>query len=464
MMNHEPGSALPLLRSEARQPLDGQDGRAGGSPSTGPAGEASTGARSATIWARLIDRLLTELRDPPLQIELWTGEVRPARVERPIGRIRIRSAATLLRLAIDPHLQFGECYSRGDMDLEGDLAGLLEAIYRGAWREDGREHWVRRLAISLHRARSNTLEGSRENIHRHYDLGNAFYAKWLGPTMAYTCAYYPTPESGLDAAQFAKMEHVCRKLRLQAGETVVEAGCGWGSLALHAARYHGVRVRAFNISREQIAWARERARAEGLERQVEFVEDDYRNATGACDAFMSVGMLEHVGVEHFPELGRVVKRLLGTRGRGLIHTIGRSRPAPMNPWIERRIFPGACPPSLGQMMDIFEPYEFAVTDVENLRLHYARTLAHWLEAFEAVSDEVAARFDERFVRMWRLYLAGSIASFRTGDLQLFQVCFAPRGNDEVPWTRDFLYDAQAHVARAGAPSPEIAAMGGGERR
>lgn len=457
MMNHDPGSRLPLLRADAGQPMASERDRS-------VVAESRSGTAPPSIWARLIDRLLVELRHPPLQVELWTGEVRPAAIERPVGRIRIRSARALLRLAIDPHLQFGECYSRGDMDLEGDLPALLEAIYRGAWREGGRDPWLRRMAMSLHRARANTLEGSRANIHHHYDIGNAFYARWLGPTMAYTCAYYPTPRTGLDAAQFAKMEHVCRKLRLRAGETVVEAGCGWGSLALHAARHHGVRVRAFNISREQIAWARERARAEGLEQHVEFVEDDYRNAVGPCDAFVSVGMLEHVGVEHYPELGQVVKRLLGANGRGLIHTIGRSRPAPMNPWIERRIFPGANPPSLGQLMQILEPFELAVTDVENLRAHYARTLTDWLEAFEASSEETTRRFDERFVRMWRLYLAGSIASFRTGDLQLFQVCFATRGNDEVPWTRDFLYDAQAHAARAGAPSPAIAAMGGGERR
>ena len=443
MMNPQPGSTLRLPATEDRlrdgpcavQPIGSREPR-----------------RAPTIWARLIERLLIELRHPPLQVRLWTGEALPAVVERPVGLLRIHSASALLRLAIDPHLQFGECYSSGDMDLEGDLPGLLEAIYRGAWREDGREHWLRRLAMSMHRARANTVEGSRRNIHAHYDLGNAFYAKWLGPTMAYTCAYFPSPDAGLDAAQFAKMEHVCRKLRLRPGETVVEAGCGWGSLALHAARHHGVRVRAYNISREQIAWARERACAAGLSDRVEFIEDDYRNATGPCDAFVSVGMLEHVGVDHYPELGRVLARLLGAQGRGLIHTIGRSRAAPMNPWIERHIFPGANPPSLGQMMTILEPFEFAVTDVENLRLHYARTLEHWLEAFERVGAEVARQFDERFVRMWRLYLAGSIASFRTGDLQLFQVCFAARGNDDVPWTRDFLYDEQARAAREGPKS------------
>jgi cyclopropane-fatty-acyl-phospholipid synthase len=211
------------------------------------------------------------------------------------------------------------------------------------------------------------LAGSRDNIHKHYDLGNDFYSLWLGETMAYTCAYYPTAETTLDQAQVAKMDHVCRKLLLGANDTVVEAGCGWGSLALHMAGRYGAKVRAFNISKEQIAYARGRARELGLESRVDFVEDDYRNIKGTYDAFVSVGMLEHVGRENYPELGRVISRCLSNEGRGLIHSIGRNRPEPLHPWIERRIFPGAYPPSLGEMMQIFEPTNLSVLDVENLR-------------------------------------------------------------------------------------------------
>jgi cyclopropane-fatty-acyl-phospholipid synthase len=172
---------------------------------------------------------------------------------------------------------------------------------------------------------------------------------------------------------------------------------------------------------------------------LEYVHDDYRNAAGPCDAFVSVGMLEHVGTENYPTLGRVISRCLKPDGRGLVHTIGRNQPARLHPWIERRIFPGAYPPSLKEMMDIFEPWNLSVLDVENLRLHYARTCGQWLEAFEAARDRVAAMFDERFVRMWRLYLAGSAAAFRTGELQLFQVVFAPGRSNAVPWTRADLY-------------------------
>jgi cyclopropane-fatty-acyl-phospholipid synthase len=291
----------------------------------------------------------------------------------------------------------------------------------------------------MHRRPLNTLDGSRENIHHHYDIGNEFYALWLGSTMAYTCAYFPTPEATLDQAQLAKFEHVCRKVQLRAGDHVVEAGCGWGGLALYMARTHGVKVRAFNISREQIAFARERAQAEGLSNLVEFVEDDYRNITGKYDAFVSVGMLEHVGVENYPALGEVIRGCLKPDGLGLIHTIGRNRWKPMHRWIDRRIFPGANPPSLKQMMDIFESNDLSVLDVENIRLHYAKTLDWWWHLYERSADRVKAMFDESFLRMWRLYLLGSRAAFTTGEMQLFQVVFAPAASNNVPLTREHLY-------------------------
>jgi cyclopropane-fatty-acyl-phospholipid synthase len=257
--------------------------------------------------------------------------------------------------------------------------------------------------------------------------------------MVYTCAYFPNPTMGLEEAQAAKLDYVCRKLRLTPGETVLETGCGWGALALHMAKHYGAIVKAFNISAEQIAYARERACAEGLDGQVQFIEDDYRNVDGEFDAFVSVGMLEHVGTDLYQALGVVIDRNLKDAGRGLIHSIGRDYPSPMTPWIERNIFPGACPPSLSQMMQIFESFGFSVLDVENLRLHYAKTLEHWLARYEANIGRVAQMFDPAFVRAWRLYLAGSLAAFRSGDMQLFQVSFARSGQNRIPWTRQYLY-------------------------
>jgi cyclopropane-fatty-acyl-phospholipid synthase len=389
---------------------------------------------------RLLRALLHAFGDPPVQFALWNGDrVAGAGVE-PVATLHIPDRATLLKLCMDPDVQFGELYSIGKIELEGDLGRLIEVLYQGSARPRRNSiAMLRKLGHWLHRRPANTLHGSRENIHHHYDIGNEFYSLWLGATMAYTCAYFPTPETTLDEAQLAKMEHVCRKVRLQPGQHVVEAGCGWGGLALYMARHHGVKVTAFNISREQIAFARERARAEGLERSVEFVEDDYRNIRGSYDAFVSVGMLEHVGVENYPALGELIRGCLKPDGLGLIHTIGRNRWKPMHRWIDRRIFPGANPPSLKQMMDIFEEAGFSVLDVENLRLHYATTLDWWWQSYEQSRDQVARMFDENFVRMWRLYLAGSRAAFTTGEMQLFQVVFAPGTSNNIPMTRQHLY-------------------------
>jgi cyclopropane-fatty-acyl-phospholipid synthase len=392
--------------------------------------------RGGSLESRLLHGLLERLGSPPIEFTLWDGQ-RILAVAEPVCRVRILDRATLWSILTDPQVRFPDAYSEGRIEIEGDLVRLLEEVYLASGR--GRPSARGRALERLRRPHVNSLSGSQQNIHHHYDIGNEFYTLWLGATMAYTCAYYPEPDTSLDEAQVAKMHHVCRKLRLRAGESVVEAGCGWGTLALHMARHYGVKVRAFNISREQVAYARERAAREGLGSQVEYVLDDYRNISGRYDAFVSVGMLEHVGVDNYRPLGSVICRSLGSNGRGLIHSIGRNYPAPLQAWIEKRIFPGACPPSLGQMMDIFEPWDLSILDVENLRLHYAQTLRHWLEQFEAQSERVRQMFDEKFVRMWRMYLAGSVAGFTTGTLQLFQVVFASRDNNDIPRTRAHLY-------------------------
>jgi len=404
----------------------------------GPEEELSGAPEELSAQGRMLARLLRTFGDPPVELVLWNGErIRPAR-KTPVASVRLADRAVAFALLRNPQLAFGDLFSEGRIDIEGDLVQLLEAVYRGsAGTEKGSR--LRTISRLLHRPRTNTLGGSRDNIHHHYDIGNAFYALWLGRTMAYTCAYYPTASASLDEAQTAKMDHVCRKLRLRPGEEVVEAGFGWGALALHMARAYGVKVRAFNISHEQVRYARERAQAEGLAARVEYIEDDYRNISGRYDAFVSVGMLEHVGVENYPALGQVAARSLGSNGRGLIHSIARNRPARLHPWIERRIFPGAYPPSISEMAHIFEPWDLSILDLENLRLHYARTLRHWLEAYEARVAEVRSMFDEKFVRMWRLYLAGSVAAFTTGTLQLYQVVFAPRDNNDIPLTRAYMY-------------------------
>ena len=395
----------------------------------------------------LLQEIVRKSGNPPIRFTLWNGEhLMPAEGEAAPG-ITFRDRGILLKFLYDPEFYFCAGYESGRIQVNGDLVDLLERIFQSMAqpRPAERQPLLRKLRIS-HFARKfaafrrkNHPENSRRNIHKHYDIGNDFYKLWLDSNLVYTCAYFPSPHEHLESAQIAKMDLVCRKLGLRAGDTVVEAGCGWGALALYMARHYDVTVKAFNISREQIRYARRRAQEEGLQGQVEFIEDDYRNISGRFDVFVSVGMLEHVGLENYAGLAQVIGRSLTEQGRGLLHFIGRNREMPLSPWIRKRIFPGAYPPSIRQALKIFEVQNFSVLDLENMRLHYALTLQHWLERFENSADIVHRMFGEDFVRAWRLYLASSAAAFRTGWLQLFQATFTRAANNDIPWSRAHLY-------------------------
>jgi cyclopropane-fatty-acyl-phospholipid synthase len=384
--------------------------------------------------------LLRRLLGPvPVALVLGNAENLPDTDIAIVGTVRIPDRATLFSMVVNPEVAFGDAYSAGKIEMEGDLVRSLEFVCRSSPRV---RNWSWRLLSRWQDwAQANTRRGSSRNIRRHYDLSNDFYRLWLDERMVYTCAYFPRADATLEEAQEAKLDLVCRKLCLRPGETVVEVGCGWGALAIYMAEHYGVRVKAFNISQEQIAWARDWAKKAGVASQVEFVEDDYRNVSGQADVFVSVGMLEHVGKENYPELGRVIRRVIGDTGRGFLHYIGRNRAQPFSVWIRRHIFPGAYAPSIRESLEILESQNYSVVDIENLRMHYAKTLEHWLARFDASFDEVVSEFSTDFARMWRLYLAGSVASFRAGTLQLFQVLFAGSRCQSIRWTREHLYVA-----------------------
>jgi len=391
------------------------------------------------VERRLLESLLDTAGNPPIRMRLWTGEEIVRNNAPPVATMVIRDRGALMRMLVNPEVNPADDYSDGRIDIEGDLVAFLDNVFRGLDNLPDKSLKARFLRW-MNKPRANSLAGSKENIHHHYDLGNDFYKLWLdNARMQYTCAYYPHHGMTIEQAQIAKLDHVARKLELRPGQVVFEAGCGWGGLARHFAQHYGVTVRAYNISSEQVKFARERAKQEGLDGRIEYVLDDYRTMQGECDVFVSIGMLEHVGVDNYPVLGDVIHRVLKPQGRGLIHSIGRNKPAPMNAWTEKRIFPGAYPATLGQMMQILEGHQFSVLDVENLRLHYAHTLQAWLSRYEANVDEVRRMYDERFVRMWRMYLAASQASFQMGALQLFQIVFARPQDNSIPMTREHLY-------------------------
>ncbi|KAA3621371.1 MAG: class I SAM-dependent methyltransferase [Proteobacteria bacterium] len=426
-----------------------QSANAGGTESTGKFNLVTEGlvaaadheqdtspSRSYERYA--ISKILELLGNPALRIELWDGfGVEGTRDARLLGTVRIKTRSALNRIMTNIMTGMGDEYSAGRVEVDGDLVDVLTEGFSRMPDTGGVLAVVEK--VMNRKPRLNTLNGSRANIHHHYNIDNEFYRLWLDHEMQYTCAYFARDDYTLEDAQLGKMDHVCRKLQLKPGDRVVEAGCGWGGLARHMALYYGAKVTAYNISSEQIRYARERAEREGYKDRVEYVEDDYRNIKGEYDAFVSVGMLEHVGKQAYPTLGGVISDHVTETGRCLIHSIGRNKPRLMNGWIEKRIFPGAYPPALSEMMEIFESGGFSVLDVENLRLHYARTLEHWLHRFDKAEDAVRNLFDDVFVRAWRLYLSGSIASFLSGHLQLFQVVFARSQDNTVPWTRDHVY-------------------------
>jgi len=401
--------------------------------------EQSFGLSPGNIDQAIVLGIMKSAGNPRISVRLWNGNEFPVTGEHPVACLEFLSRRAVLKLLTAPSVGFGECYSQGLIKIHGDFLAFVNEVTRAITRKGSHQFYLPRLKSDLHALRRNSTRRSKYNAHHHYDLGNDFYRMWLDERMVYTCAYYDTPGATLAEAQVAKLDHVCRKLDLKPGQTVVEAGCGWGALAMHMAEHYGVEVKAYNISRAQVDWAREKAAARGLDNRLEFILGDYRSIGKRFDRFVSVGMLEHVGRANYRTLGKLVKRCLKPEGLALIHTIGRSHPSSMDAWILKYIFPGGHVPSLGEMMAIFEPNRFTVLDVENLRLHYARTCAEWLSNYEAVADKVSEMYSEEFSRMWRLYLAGSSAGFQSGTLQLYQVVFAHGTNNRVPWSRKYQY-------------------------
>jgi cyclopropane-fatty-acyl-phospholipid synthase len=402
---------------------------------------AVAAALSSRLDRWLLQHLYSSLGRPQIRLLFDDSVQMMPEGKLPVATIVISDRRSLLKMMLDPQLGFGDAYAAGRVTVDGNLVDALETVFRSMSAIKSSNRYAKSVSSFLAFLQRNSVLGARKNIQRHYDLDANFFRLWLDSQLVYSGAYFPSPSLGLEEAQIAKMDYICRKLNLQRGERVVDIGCGWGGLALHMAKYYGASVQAVSNSHSQILWARRRAAELHLTHQVEFIEEDYRNISTQCDALVSVGMLEHVGVRHYREMGSVLHRVLDSAGRGLIQTIGRNQPCPFNLWTRKRIFPGTYAPTLRQAMDLFEVGDFSIVDVENLRPHYARTLEHWLERFEESSAEVSKMFGPDFARLWRLYLAGSVAGFRSDSLQHFQILFARKACQRIPLTRAQLYAA-----------------------
>jgi cyclopropane-fatty-acyl-phospholipid synthase len=359
--------------------------------------------------------------------------------------VRLADRSIEHALVLDPQLALGEGYLDGRMMLQsGSIYDFIALLMRNL-DQHALPAWTRFSDVLRWGTRRiqqyNPERRARRNISRHYDIDAAIYRLFLDQDFQYSCAYF-TPGADLDEAQRAKKAHIAAKLALQPGHRVLDIGCGWGGMAMSLARAAGCSVKGITLSKEQLAIASERARKQGFASTVTFDLEDYREVKGTFDRIVSVGMFEHVGVNHYRTYFRQVNRLLAPDGVALLHSIGRSDgPGYTSPFIAKYIFPGGYFPALSEVVPAIESAGLIVTDVEILRLHYAETLKAWRERFVAHWDEAVALKGEEFCRMWEFYLAGSEAAFRHQGLVVFQIQLAKR-IDALPITRDYMMAAE----------------------
>jgi cyclopropane-fatty-acyl-phospholipid synthase len=410
-----------------------------------------------SLIGRLVDKLLNQgsitLRLPG----------KPPRTYGPGGSKHLTVRFTDRKVAFDviksPSLGLGEAYMNGRVVIEdGTILDLLELIVKSnRWEDVGEgpsalSRGTRRLKHLLSR---NNLRRARRNVAHHYDLRDELYELFLDADKQYSCAYFTDPGNSLEQAQADKKAHIAAKLRLEPGQRVLDIGCGWGGTALYLHKVAGVDVLGITLSEHQLKIARQRAKAAGVSDHVKFELIDYRLVDEQFDRIVSVGMFEHVGAKHYGEFFAKCRDLLKPDGVMLLHTIGvLGEPASgPDPFTDKWIFPGYNLPALSEMLAASEKARLIASDVENLRLHYALTLRHWLERATKARKKIEAMYDARFFRMWEFYLAGGIVMFESGAACNYQVQYV-RERTALPITRDYMAKAERRYRKLGAePAP-----------
>jgi cyclopropane-fatty-acyl-phospholipid synthase len=366
--------------------------------------------------------------------------------EGPRVAMRLTDPSLSWKLFVNPELHAGEAYMNGTLVIEqGTIRDFLTlfALNSGNLRSHPLQQLVRGTMKRLKRLKQrNTAKASSANVQHHYDLSNDFYRLWLDRDMHYSCAYFAQDDDTLEQAQQNKLRHIAAKLDLKPGQRVLDIGCGWGGMALYLAAVAEVEVVGVTLSKEQLALAQERAKARGLEKRVRFELMDYRHVEGPFDRIVSVGMFEHVGVQYFGEYFGTISKLLKDDGIALVHSIGRKAgPGQTGAWVRRYIFPGGYSPALSETLAAVEKTGLWVTDIEILRLHYAKTLAEWERRFQSHRQTIAGMMDERFCRMWEFYLIASELAFSHGKHMNFQLQLAKNAR-ALPLTRDYMVETE----------------------
>jgi cyclopropane-fatty-acyl-phospholipid synthase len=379
-------------------------------------------------------------RDPAAAFcfEFWDGQ-RIGYGVRPKTTLIIKSARVLPQLFSKGFLGFGEAYVSGGVEVQGDLQELLRLGLIARFDEDNfRLHQKIRL-LPFHLITMGTVGRTGGNTAHHYDLSPEFYSLFLDESLTYSCGYFKNEDDSLYQAQRNKYDHIAGKLMLSSGETLVDIGCGWGGMLLHSGREYGTKGLGITLSKNQDRYVNRKIQELRLPGSIEVKLQDYRQLTGKFDKFVSIGMFEHVGKRFIPVYMRKTAELLKKGGLGLLHTIAKDVESATDAWTLRYIFPGGYLPSLAETLREMGRAGLCILDVEGLRLHYARTLDCWIANFERNAGKIREMFNERFVRMWRLYLNASSSTFKYNGTRLYQILFSNGLNNDLPMTRDYMY-------------------------
>ncbi|AEB76296.1 SAM-dependent methyltransferase [Clostridium botulinum] len=385
-----------------------------------------------------LNKFLKDLFSETCEVQYWDGTIEKFGEGESKFKILINEHISEKDIIKDPFLTLGEAYMDNIIDFQGNIQEIIESIYKN------KESFLHKASLfsKLYTVTRHSIKQNKKDIQYHYDLGNDFYSLWLDKTMSYSCAYFKNNNDSLYDAQRNKVSYILKKLNLNKGDTLLDIGCGWGELIIDAAKEYGVKATGITLSEEQVEKANQRIKENNLEDLVEIKLMDYRELIKEHKKFnriVSVGMIEHVGRKNIPKFIEDVSKLLEDEGVSLLHCITAQIEGEANEWIKRHVFPGGYIPSIRELVYNMAENNLHLVDAESLRLHYSKTLEYWAKNFEDNLQEVKRMKDEKFIRMWRLYLNSCAASFHYGVIDIHQFLVTKGLNNKLPMTREYLY-------------------------